>query len=284
MFFSLWLMLLSFQATSAPVSFIEMVKHDPTALVDLLDTADPQALDNIIVILEGLITDNTKKVDQLKNNLKEANEALVAGKLDESEQTGKCATLKAVLDTKNEEESTAQGVVKEAKATQLARETNLKNELVILKAVLGNITSLQADSEQNSRRLLAFDSVDIVSSIKEDPHSFIESLINANPAKLELVINLIGELIASAEKDLNKIVQDVTDAGEALKEAIKAAKEALTEFGTCGKKLGEKTATVSELQGKADAAKTALDNLGAQFLHENGVLNKIITELNNLKP
>merc|ERR1712043_73492 len=131
--------------------------------------------------------------------------------------------------------------------------------MVILMAVLGNITSLQADSEQKSRRFLAFDSVNIVSSIKEDPHSFIESLINANPAKLELVINLIGEL----------------------KEAIKAAKEALTEFGTCGKQLGEKKATVSSLQGKADAARTAVDTLGAQFLNENRVLNTIITELNN---
>jgi len=283
MFVFICWMLFSFQVTPAPLPFIEKMKHDPAALLDLLHKADNATIREIIVILEELINDNLEKRKQLNQTLVDAQAGLTSAEALEAEQTGKCATLETELNDKTQERAVAQGAFNEAEATQLERENPLRKELEILRAVLGNVTSLQNNSDQKSRRLLSFATItDLVTSMKEDPHALLDNLVDADPEKLQLVINLLEELIEAAEKELNDVMQDVADADEVLKAAISAVWDATTASGICEKQLDEKTGDVAEFKGIVETAQKQFDTMGHKLVRENEILKEIIDDLEAL--
>lgn len=277
MFFFIYVMLFSFKVTAAPLPFIAMAKHDPAALVDLLDTADPKAVSHIISLLEQMMTDNRGKIRVLNETLAAKEKALKAAELDSSDQAGKCGTIKSDLEKKEEAEKEALGVLTGAKATRADRDPKLQKELATLNTVLDKVKSLQkTSSEQTSRRLLAFDSVNMMSEIQQDPNAFIESLVDADPKKLQLVINLLEELIAAAQNELNHVIKVEEDAKVAHTKAVNAVRAARQLDGTCKKQLTEKQGSVAELTGERDVAKTARDTRTPILLSENATLQEII--------
>lgn len=283
MFFFIYVMLLSLKVTATPLPFVEMAKHDPAVLVDLLDTADPDAVASIITLLEKMMTNHVGTIQYLNKTLAEKEKVLKTAELDESEQAGKCGKTKVDLEEKISAQKVALGVLTGAQATRAEDEPKLTKELKTLRTVLEKVKSLQTSSEQKkSRRLLALDSVGMSSAIKSDPEAFLESLVDANPQKLQLVINLIEELIAEAEKQLAHVIQVEKDALEKNKIATEAVHKARQVDGTCKKQLGEKRGDVAEITGERDTAKLAHDTRVPILLSENAILQEIIDLLKPL--
>jgi len=269
-------MLLSFKITAAPLPFVAMAKHDPLALVDLLDKADPNAVSNIIALLQKMIEDNSGKVQTLEQTLKDKEDALKTSELDANEHAGECGSIKETLEEEQKAQKVAEGVYTSAKATRADRDPKLQKEIATLKSVLAKVKSLQTSSGQKNRRLLAFDSVSMISAIRTNPNAFIESLMDADPQKLQLVINLIDELITAAQTELDQVIRLEDEAFKANKDASERVKIARQHDGTCQKILGEKNGDVAEKTGERDVAKKAHDTRKPILLMENVTLNEII--------
>lgn len=276
MFFLFSLILLTSQVTSAPLSFVELARSNPSALVDVLDTADPNAVNNIIKILQELIQENEKKLLNNKKALEDAEKALSDATLDGNNQATKCNNLQADLDTKITIRQKAKGAHEIAEATRNAREPKLKKEIATLLSVLEKVKSLKATPQQKSRRLLALDSVNLLVQLQEDPESLLQTLTNADPKKRALVIGLIEDLIAAARKELNNVINAEVTAEAAHIKAAADVTDAIALVGTCTKKLAEKEGDIDELKAKRDQAKKFLDEQTILLNHENNQLKQIV--------
>jgi len=283
MLFLTSLMLLALE-TTASTSFAEMAKKNPTAFVDLIDTADPAAVNQIIRILQGMILETEKKKGAIAQELNDKIAELSQGKLDAGNMEQKCEIIGANLTTKETLWGVARGKHQKAASHRASREPVLNKELQTLQNVLNKVRALQTTSDNTGRRLLALDSEINVPSVVEDPKSLVESLVDADPAKVIKVIQLLGLLISQASSEKHSIIVSYDSTKKEMEEAQKVVNDLQLSHNVCVSKLNGAKTDVETLEAEVTQLTADTAKWTQQMNHEIAILKEVITLLEGTKP
>lgn len=269
--------------TTASMSFAEMAKKNPTAFVDLIDTADPAAVNQIIRIIEGMILETETKKGEIAQELSDKVAELTNGKLDAGNQEEKCNIIGANLTAKETLLGEAQGKYQKASSHRDEREPVLNKELQTLGDVLNKVRTLQTTSGNTGRRLLALDSEIGAPSVVEDPQSLLESLVDADPAKVNRVIELLQILISQASSEKDSIIGSYTSTKKEMDEAQRVVDLLQIDHNVCKSKLNGANTNVQNLEAEVAQLTADTQKWTEQMNLEIGVMKEIITLLEGTK-
>jgi len=282
MFSYLYLMVFALQAIATPQSLIGLVKSNPQALVNVAETADGKAVARIIDILRSMILENEQNIGDLDQQLAQALQDVRDAEQDFDGQEGICDTLNANLTEARKEMNYRQGKFDEASLKFSVRQPVLISELKTLRMVLTKLKSL-LPSGGASRQLLSLSAESVLTTIKEDPTAFLESLADADPKKLQSAVDLVQQLIDEAAQELNDVTVAKDDALTALNSAQKLVNQLVAEVGTCESRLGGKKEELEVLQAVLEQTRTFVTRRKKILNGEIGDINAIIQLLTPLK-
>merc|ERR1719436_894815 len=224
-----------FQASAAPFSFVEMARHNPKAFIKLVDSASPDAVGNIITILDGMIITANSQINDADDQLEAAYQSWTNAQSELDSQTKECIDTSLALSAAESTRDVAAGASTQANSTKTQREPQLVEELLTLNDVRTKIESLGTStySGDNSRRLLALGTEVTLTSIKRNPKSLLEMVANADPIIVSEVIDLIDSLIIQAETEKNQINTEYDNALLAYLRALASYDAALAQDTDC---------------------------------------------------
>lgn len=282
MLFNCFLMLFALQPTlSTSSTFLEMAKKNPAAFIDLVDMADHGSIKQIIVILQGMITELETKNTELKRGLNETKTELNSAMDDEQQQEKKCITLGESLKVDEEKKDFAAGEYQTVKKYREDREPILVNETATLTLILRKVETLLTSPELHGRRLLSLDT-ETIPSIVQDPKSFLDTLTGADPDKVNEVISLLQFLISEANSELDTIITNYNTKLNHTTIATQEWKVTQTAFNICEARAKQKGDHTDNLEAILDAKETEFEEFTERYTEEKQILQEIIDILEGM--
>lgn len=195
-------------------NMISIAKTNPRVLVELLDGADPDTINNIVKILQSLIQDLINESSRLSDDIKNATRKVhtiedKVKNLQELEGTAE-ATYRRLVEVEEEKKGKHQAL---SEAFEDA-EPGLSKEIETLEKVLEMLQKLLDQNQPEEKELL-----ELGSSERGKAYLKLIANVQANPEKLSKVIGFIGTLKAKAMSNLDALAEKVRIAKEDHKQA-----------------------------------------------------------------
>jgi len=238
-------------------SFIELAKNDPKELIEQMKKADPQKVQEVIVLLEAMVASSEEQMSQLVNDITQAEEELLNKHRDYSNK-------KQISDDAAEAKALAQGKLSEATVDVETQVPALEQEIQSLTDILNLLDSLN----QNRRRTLL--------NIKEQKiHELLGVMENADPQKVSEIRTLVDGLIENSQSQIDNLKSRMSEAGVELTTLTSAAAIAAGE-------LTDAQTAKDIAQGILDEAKRRHDTNVQKLEAEVQTLNDVITLLKTI--
>jgi len=195
-------------------NMISIAKTNPRVLVELLDGADPDTINTIVQILQGLIQDLINESQKLSDDITNATRKVntiedKVENLQEQEGTAE-ATYRRLLQVEEEKKGIHQGLVEAYNDA----EPSLTKEIEILDKVLKMLQELLDQNQPEEKELL-----ELGSSERGKAYLKLIANVQANPDKLTKVIGFLGTLKVKTTTTLAALKKEVEIAEEDHKQA-----------------------------------------------------------------
>lgn len=257
-----------------PSSLISIAKTNPRALVQMLDGADPAAIDNIVKILEELIQDGVGELSALRYDISNATKL----KDDASAEVIRLTGLEAVAGDEYRKlagiQAKKKGIYEAFLSAYESAKPRLENELNLLQKVSDMLEDLLAQNKPQEKDLL-----ELGSSEKGKAYLKLIANVQANPGKLEKIIGFVGTLWAKANStlaDLKHKVDTSLDISEAAEDAALVGKG---KWAVAVKDLENAQTALAEAEGSLEGAIDSLKKREPVIKSEVTTLREVINLL-----
>merc|ERR1712083_542563 len=188
-------------------SLLSKIHTDPTFLMQMFDTADGQELQKVIDLIQELVNEGTSEISSLNDATQAALEKKNNTKQLWDKAAGAEVAAESALTAAREALAKARGVEAEARRIHERESPALEKEVDIFGKVVNILTKLLeggAKSLINNTEVTAFISVSD----------------QADPAKVQKVLDLLNKLFEASNTDLTKLSDELSTAEKNLKDSI----------------------------------------------------------------
>lgn len=243
------------------------IRQDPNALLSIFDTADQDKLNTILKLLNNLINEANAEIDDInqaqvicRGKVKNATDVLNVAIADEK-------VFKGRYDAAARAAGQAQGVYDESLFILNRESPALTKEIAVFKKVIKILRNL-LDSGKN---LAEEDSSEV--------RAFISLADQADPAKVQKVIDLVDKLLRVSLTELAALQKTVQDAQAALGLALEAKRVAYGRWVASQAAVVGAKRLLNQIQGACTQAATIGNARKVVLNEEIKTLNSVITLL-----
>jgi len=252
-------------------SLISVAKTNPRVLVEMLNGADPDTINNIVAILRSLIQDGLKEMSDMKEAVNNATKLRDAMKVELRRVRVLEGIAQSELRRVNLIKAEKEGIYNAAQDAYDAAEPNLSKEINTLNKVLDMLEDLLLQNEPEQKEL-----IELGSSEKGKAYLKLIANVQANPEKLEKVIGFVGTLKSQAESTLEGLRLKAADAKSVLDQAVGVCERAEVALMTAKQAGASALDAVNRAEGSLKAATQAWNTREPILTSENKTLKEVI--------
>jgi len=252
-------------------SLISIAKTNPIALVEMLDGADPGAINDIVKILRTLIAEGVAEKKKIQAAHAKAVELKKKADIELVRLTGIEGAAQSEYRRRAGIEAQKKGIYDALKESTDAAEPALTNEIRILKKVLGMLNGILDQNTPDKKDL-----IELGSSEKGKAYLKLLANVQADPAKLKKIIGFVGTLLNEAESEWKDMQEKLAEAKRVWAAATEARLVAQTAWQQAKAAREEQDDVVAEAEGVVEAAKKVLDTRLPVLQSEDTTLKKVI--------
>jgi len=258
-------------SSNIPTGLISIAKTNPFALVEMLDDADPDAINAIVKILRTLIADGEKEAKGLIGDIRSRTQKRDAALKELQRLRAIEGTLYSRLRYLAGLEARAKGVYDAVLADFAEAKPGLTNEISILKTVLGMLNDLLQQNQPDEKALL-----ELGSSDKGKAYLKLLANVQADPEKLKKIIGFVGTLLDRANSELSTLRGKVALRLKQWKKATKDRVAAQALWSRAKQARVECEEALAEAEGALEAAKKAWEVRKPVLTREDKTLKEVI--------
>lgn len=271
-------------------SLLERYQQNPQQFIAAMAEVDPSEVEEIIALLEGLKATSEEQENTLIANLRDAESALgdAASDVLDAEVVEDAATqaqglAAADLADKVAAHADAEGVLNDAQQVHDDEIDSLNDEQAVIANVINMLRDLIAPGliEKSGRSLLSLASL-------SDPKLLLQ-MAKVDPDAVEGIIDMLTALDATSQAREAEVLQNLTDATEALgqaSQAVVAAQGVLQgandDLTAAEQDLALKSGVEQAAQSEKDSAESVHDAELPGLNNEQDVLSQVIAALRDL--
>lgn len=251
-------------------SLLSKIHTDPKFLTQMFDTADGTELQKITDLLNELINEGNSEINDLNGATKAALERKNNTKQLWDEAAGAEAAASSTLVDARSALAKARGVEAEARRIHERETPGLEKEVDIFGKVVDILTKLLEGGDKflvNNTEVTAFISVSD----------------QADPVKVQKVIDLLNQLFEASNKELTKLNDDLGTAEKNLRNAIDDELAAAGIFAQAAEATKNAKQDYHEAAGEYTTAKTHGDKRIPVVTNEVATLRSLVELLESLR-
>lgn len=252
-------------------SLISVAKTNPRVLVEMLDGADPETINNIVAILRSLVQDGLKEMQDMVEAVQNATKLRDAKRVELTRVRALEGTAESELRRVTLIKAEKEGIHNTAQDAYDAAEPNLSKEINTLNKVLDMLEDLLLQNEPEQKEL-----IELGSSEKGKAYLKLIANVQANPEKLKKIIGFVGTLRSQAESTLEGLRQKVVVAKRVLDQAVGVVEKAKVALTTAKQVTASALDAVNRAEGSLKAATQAYNTRKPILTSENKTLNEVI--------
>jgi len=253
-----------------------IAKKDPHALLKMLDNANPDDIAQIVQLLQELIDAGKTEKAQLAQSLSDAEATVTTAR----EAYNAAFIAQGTADAKHraalDHESASKGTWEAATAAYDTEQPGLENEIAVFQQVLNILQNLLNQQPQDEALL------ELGSSEKGKLYQKLILKVQADPTKINQIIDLVNGLSATSESVLNSLEKTVNDTRASYDSAIDATTIASGELTAAQKETTDASDALGQAQGAFEETQKNNNDREAVIDSEETTLNEVITLLNQI--
>lgn len=254
-------------------SLVALAENDPKAFTALFAKADPEKLEEIIVLLHNLIVQATNDLKHLRDTRDDAKKNYTETSDRAKAKEIVCLGLGKVV--KNAEDAVKVATTKfdKSKDAYTQAEPGIQDEIATVQGIIRTLSELTS-IQKPGRSMLS-------GSIL--PIAMLQDLTNADSKDINEVVKLLRELIKDASDDLTALKNTLDTARLALQQATGHLKDADEASGICVEKLNILHLQTNATSAAYDVAETDFNERKPQINKEINTLQRVIKILKDLQ-
>jgi len=257
-----------------------VARRDPKAFAEMFDRADPEKVQQIISLLEALITAAQAEILELQATVDHSNEQLGEASSNLDSKRGECFSIKVSLQDSIIVENEAKGAMEEKRVTYSTAEPELNNEIETLQGIVKILIEMKNAQSFLGKKDQAPNNT--VQSVKQNIKAFLGSVVDADPAALEEIVALLEGLVQDAKDQLALLKSKLEEAEESFATAEKTVDEKEGEKITCDEEEVGSEKEKEEAEGVFNAATQDQEVRNPVLEAEIDTLKKVIKILKSM--
>lgn len=257
--------------STMPSSLISVAKTNPQALVQMLDGADPDAINNIVKILQGLIQDGVGELSALRNDISNATKLRREATAEVDRLRGEEAVAGDNYRKLAGIEADKKGIYEASLAAYESSKPGLEKELSLLQKVTDMLEDLLVQNTPEEKDL-----IELGSSQKGKAYLKLIANVQANPEKLEKIIGFIGTLWSKTNTTLGDLKHKVDTSLDIYEAAQRAALVGKGKWAVAVTDLENGQKALAQAEGSLAGAVDALKKREPVIKSEENTLRQVI--------
>lgn len=254
-------------------SLVALAENDPKAFTALFANADPNKLEEIIVLLNNLIVVATNDIKHLRDARDDAKKNYT--ETSDRTKSKELACRGFGNEVKNAEDALKVATAKfdRSKDAYTQAEPGIQDEIATVEGIIRTLSELTA-IKKPGRSMLS-------GSIL--PIALLQDLTNADSKDINEVVELLRELIKDASEDLSALKNTLDTARVALQQATGHLEDADEASGICVEELNILHLQTNATSAAYDVAETEFNERKPQIDKEITTLQRVIKILKDLQ-
>lgn len=250
---------------------ISIAKLNPHALVEMLDGADPSAINDIVEILRSLIQDGVDESSQLNETVRTVTDHRDNMIVEVRRLNVAAGAAQNALNRRAKTEAEKKGVRDAKFNTMEGARPGFEKELSTLQKVYNMLQKLLKESSIEKQDL-----IEIGSSQRGKAYLQLIANVQANPEKVSKVIGFVKTMMDNVNSSFAILKQDVVKAEEDLGEAVKLREKAEVTWVSAVDAAKRGLHQLDEAKGALTAAVQARDTRLPVLRTESATLQEVI--------
>jgi len=250
---------------------ISIAKTNPLALVEMLDGADPDAINNIVKILRGLIQDGLTESSELNETVTDATSHRDDMVVEVRRLNVAAGAAENAYQRQLQIEAEKKGVRDAKWSTLESARPGYEKESKILQKVFDMLNQLLQEATPEEKDL-----IEIGSSQRGKAYLQLIANVQANPEKVSKVIGFIKTMMDNVQSEFAKLEKELEKSEEDLEQAVDDREDAEKTWVSAVAAAKRGAEQLDEAKGTLTAAVQARDTRLPVLRTERATLQEVI--------